>query len=258
MQPAGLAVHIGWQIATLAQMTAGIETVCMFARDVWSTLAEEGIELTTLDLGGGWPNQFRGAPVPSIAENADVVRGLIGTYFGDKKISLILEPGNYISAAAGITKCAAINIDTVPGEPNHIRCVLNAGVFNGGLLDKHYPVSMLLAGELYEVIARESTETDTMRFSAFGPSCDSVDVVLENLPLHSDTRIRSHLSAMLHENTASTARQITATFILHGTGAYTSEFTVGSLGEPGFNGIYNPGLIVLRSPHPHNETTDKQ
>lgn len=286
MKPKGLACHMGWQIDTAQGTREATEYAFASMADIFKTMKEEhNVELSTLDLGGGQPNQFNGSPVQAISANAAIVNNLMHIYFPDDKPEIMLEPGNYLSAAAGVTKANLINIDDMPGEPRKLRCVLNAGMFNGGLVDGHYPVSMLIGTEVVEAFAKALPSDDgNAKATLFGPSGISYDKVLADIVLVDNPKVRNQIAKMMKGNDA--AAQLSdalealdksgldteaakeqkehlitealkqldippVTLILHGTGAYTNELSSGESGKPGFNSILNPEVIVISAREPH-------
>jgi ornithine decarboxylase len=271
MKPTGMAVHVGWQVDSAEKMEEGMDYALKTMAQTFENVKKHGIELSIVDLGGGWPNQFRGKPVPSINTNAKIVRKLMDQYFGDKKPSLILEPGNYLSAAAGVTLAKITNIDETPNKPGMLRCVLDSGMFNGGLVDGHYPVSMIIGGKTVEALVSISPHQESQYPAAiFGPSCDSSDLVIGDVMLSDNPEVRERFEQMNKANNISpemlkkldsidnTQKQSyideiiqkaqpgsQVHIILHGTGAYTSEYNVGEVGKRGFNSIGNPELVIL-------------
>ncbi len=276
MKPKGMAVHVGWQVDNVEKMKEGMNyAFAQMAQTFKNVKNKHGIELSILDLGGGWPNQFSGKPVPSISKNAAIVRELMDTYFADlgsKKPTLILEPGNYLSAAAGVTKANIINIDWAPYKQGTLRCALDAGMFNGGLIDQHYPVSIIIDGKAVEALVSSVSPHQESQHpvAIFGPSCDSSDKVIGDVTLSDNPGVREQFERMMEANNvcfemlkeldsidnsqkqsyidkniqkAQVGSQIS--IILHGTGAYTSEYNVGKVGERGFNGIRNPELVII-------------
>ncbi len=252
IKPIGMAVHVGWQVDSAEQMKKGMNYALETMAQTFKNMEKHGIKLSIVDLGGGWPSQFRGKPVPSISKNAEIVSKLIDEHFGNEKPDIILEPGNYLSAAAGVTKAHIINIDKVPNKPGMRRCVLDVGMFNGGLVDGHYPVSMIIDGKAVEALVSISPDQESQdRVVLFGPSCDSSDKVTGDVMLSDNPEIRKRFERMMEANkadddTKKVNRDADQHFIiLHGTGAYTSEYNVGKVGKEGFNSIRNPELVIL-------------
>jgi hypothetical protein len=137
-------------------------------------------------------------------------------------------------------------------------------MFNGGLVDEHYPVSMIIDGEAVEALVGVSPDQKSRRrVVVFGPSCDSSDKVIGDVMLSDNPRIHQRFRQMMEANNvcsemlnsqkrpyteedthkAKTGSQLS--IILHGTGAYTSEYNVGKVGERGFNSIPNPDLVII-------------
>jgi hypothetical protein len=283
MKPRGLATHIGWQTDNSTEMRAKIEDVLRRMAATFKKMKNEyGIELTTLDLGGGWPSQFRGASVPHIRESAAIVAELMDRYFGylgNQKPDIILEPGNYLAAAAGVTKAHIINIEEPMEGRDFLRCVLDVGKLQGGLIDGHYPVSMIIDGEPVELfvdVNKVQKEPD-VPVIVFGPSLDSADRVIADIKLTDHPKIRELFAGAIEANrmdndivdkldddsafAVTVAQKVKENFplpiVLHGTGAYTTALTVGEPGKPGFNGILNPGLTVISNNYV-NKTMERE
>lgn len=246
MKPTGMAVHVGWQVDNAEQMEERMNYALEQMAQTFKNMKEKhGVKLSILDLGGGWPNQFRGKPVPSISENAKIVKKLMDKHFEDEKPTLILEPGNYLSAAAGVTKAHIINIGKVPNKPGMQRCVLDVGKFNGGLVDGHYPVSMMIDGKAVEALVDVPPDQESQhRIVMFGPSCDSSDTVIDNVMLSDNPEVHKRFEQMMKANSADNGAD-QHIIVFHGTGAYTSEYNVGKVGEEGFNSIRNPELVII-------------
>lgn len=102
LEPHGVSVHIGSQIRSADPFGAALERVAKLARQ----LAREGIELKSIDAGGGLgidyhvPVGRRGAESDAagkVAEWASAVERALGDFSGQ----LLLEPGRFLVAQAG-------------------------------------------------------------------------------------------------------------------------------------------------------------
>jgi ornithine decarboxylase len=123
----------------------------------------------TLDIGGGFPIEYT-QPVSDIGRFCAPIRKALQAL--PKKLRVIAEPGRYIAGPS------AIGVASVMGRAEregHWWYYLDDGLYgswSGQLFDHaHYPIESLKSGGelLPSVLA--------------GPTCDSIDVIAENLLL---------------------------------------------------------------------------
>jgi ornithine decarboxylase len=161
----GLSFHVGSQTPTPAMHVRAIEACAALIRDARTA----GHPLSVLDIGGGFPADYLEPAMPIEAFCEPIRAALAALPAG---LRLIAEPGRYIAAPAGT--CVA----TVTGRAlrdGRWWFYLDDGVygsFNGQLYDHaSYPVAALReAGERVPAVLA-------------GPTCDSIDVIRENLEL---------------------------------------------------------------------------
>ena len=162
----GASFHVGSQAADPAKHVEAIE-VC--ASLMAAARREKLGTLDTLDIGGGFPIDY-GTPVPDIGRFCAPIRQQLVKL--PKRIRVIAEPGRFIAGPA------AIGVASVMGRAQregHWWYYLDDGLYgsySGQLYDHaRYPVEPLRAGaqQLPSVLA--------------GPTCDSIDVIAENLML---------------------------------------------------------------------------
>jgi ornithine decarboxylase len=162
----GLSFHVGSQAKDALKHVEAIE-VC--ARVLAAARRERLGTLDTLDIGGGFPIAYR-ERVPEIGRFCAPIRAALGQL--PKRIRVIAEPGRFIAGPA------AVGVATVMGRARREGLwwyYLDDGLYgsySGQLFDHaSYPVESLRKGEplLPSVLA--------------GPTCDSIDVIAENLQL---------------------------------------------------------------------------
>ena len=90
----GVSVHIGSQITTLGPYAAALER----AGEVVSRLRELGVEITSVDVGGGF-----GIPYPG-DEGLDMAgyAALVGEFSRRFQVEIIVEPGRWLVGPAGL------------------------------------------------------------------------------------------------------------------------------------------------------------
>ncbi|WP_028695606.1 diaminopimelate decarboxylase [Pseudomonas cremoricolorata] len=90
----GVDCHIGSQLTTLEPFLDALDRLLMLI----DRLAECGIHLRHIDLGGGVGVRYRDEQPPQVADYIRAVRERIG----QRDLTLVFEPGRYIVANAGV------------------------------------------------------------------------------------------------------------------------------------------------------------
>ncbi len=96
LEPHGISVHIGSQIRSADPFGAAIQRVSKLVRE----LRQEGIELKSIDAGGGLGIDYHGGPFDAEAkvfEYAAALEDALGDFAG----RLLIEPGRFLVAQAG-------------------------------------------------------------------------------------------------------------------------------------------------------------
>lgn len=161
----GLSFHVGSQSAGPAMHVHAIG-IC---HRLMQAAAQQGHNLKTLDIGGGFPVDYSQRSLP-IEEFCAPIRDALGAF--DTGVRVIGEPGRYIAAPA------AIAVSSVMG-----RALRDArwwyylddglyGSYSGQMYDHAtYPVEALVPpGENHPSVLA-------------GPTCDSIDVITETIDL---------------------------------------------------------------------------
>lgn len=203
LDPAGIAFHVGSQQLTPARWEPSIA----IAAGVFDQLRAEGIRLRILDAGGGFPVDYlaRAAPIEDYAATID---DAVDRHFGPDRPEIMIEPGRYIAAPAGVlhTEVVLISQKSYGVEPRWVY--LDVGRF-GGLAETE--------GEAiqYRLVTPHDGSRRVGPVILAGPTCDSVDILYErtryDLPL--DLRVGDVVR-------------------IEGTGAYTATYA-----SVGFNGF---------------------
>ncbi|HEY4211454.1 MAG TPA: type III PLP-dependent enzyme [Steroidobacteraceae bacterium] len=162
----GLSFHVGSQAADPAKHVEAIEAC---AKLMAAARKEKLGALDTLDIGGGFPIDY-GQPVQDIARFCAPLRAALAKV--PKRVRIIAEPGRYIIGPAGIGVASVMGRARREG---HWWYYLDDGLYgsySGQLYDHaRYPVEPL----------RDSPER--LPSVLAGPTCDSIDVIAENLML---------------------------------------------------------------------------
>ncbi|KAJ8868876.1 hypothetical protein PR048_030417 [Dryococelus australis] len=148
------------------------------ASQLFDYAATVGYNFQLLDIGGGFP----GNKGQSLDEIAAVVNLALDDFFGDTDVQVIAEPGRYFVASAFTlatcihSKREVRNMDEKDSSVTHVMYYINEGVygaFNVVIYDHFNPIAIPLKG-----FGGKLTPS-----SIWGPTCDSMDMVLENVML---------------------------------------------------------------------------
>ncbi len=199
----GVSFHVGSQ-QTNPQMWDG---ALKSAADIFRDLAERGITLQMVNLGGGFPTKYL-RNVPAVKAYGNAIFRALSKHFGNRIPETIIEPGRGMVGNAGVIEAEVVLISKKSESENELRWVyLDIGKFNG------------LAETIDEMIRYPlRTEADgapTSPCVVAGPTCDSVDVLYEKQPY--DLPISLEIGAKV---------------LIEGTGAYTTTYSA-----VGFNGF---------------------
>jgi len=161
----GLSFHVGSQAAGPGMFVEAIAKCGELLR----TAAEIGHAPVMLDIGGGFPVDYLEAGMPIEEFCAPIVRALQELPSG---LRIIAEPGRYIAAPAAISVTSVMGRALRDGRWWYYLDDGLYGSYSGQLFDHaKYPVEALVeGGETYPTVLA-------------GPTCDSIDVIRENLRL---------------------------------------------------------------------------
>lgn len=166
LDPYGLSFHVGSQQTDPSSYEAAIGRTAMLFTD----LKQAGVNLRMVNLGGGFPTQYRDA-VPEIGTFANAIMAALVRGFGNDLPRIILEPGRFIVGDAGVVSSEVVLVSRRGGaEP--VRWVyLDIGRF-GGLAETE--------GESIRYrIATPHDGSETGPVTIAGPTCDGADIMYE-------------------------------------------------------------------------------
>lgn len=155
----GIAFHVGSQ-----STDPGIYlTALKLARRVFDQAASAGIELDTLDIGGGFPVSYR-TIMPSLEEFCQVVSNGLLEFFPEG-VRVLAEPGRCISGDAMTLVVQVIGRSVRNGIPWYFVDDGVYGAFSGKVFDNcDYQLIPLRSGPVTACVVA-------------GPTCDSIDIV---------------------------------------------------------------------------------
>ncbi|MGH8548069.1 MAG: type III PLP-dependent enzyme [Methylococcales bacterium] len=162
----GLSFHVGSQCATGEHHARAIRA----CRDlICDTSLGDGVPLSILDIGGGFPVDYLES-VTAIDTFCEPIRRALCELPGN--IQIWAEPGRFLSAPAGIA------VSRIMGKARRNGVMwyyLDDGVYgsySGQLFDHmHYPLQVFSDSKQREAAVLA------------GPTCDSIDVIAEDIEL---------------------------------------------------------------------------
>jgi ornithine decarboxylase len=163
----GLSFHAGSQAGNSRIHVEAIE-VC---RQLMSAAAEQGGALSMLDIGGGFPVDYRGTDEPtSIEEFCAPIRRALATI--DPSVRILGEPGRYVAAPSAISVSSVMGRAERDGRWWYYLDDGLYGSYSGQVFDHAtYPIEPLTAsGPVFPSVLA-------------GPTCDSIDVIREDIYL---------------------------------------------------------------------------
>jgi len=162
----GLSFHVGSQVGDPAKY---VEAIGVCRELIEQARAMQLGTLEVLDIGGGFPIGYRREPVP-IGEFCKRIRQALRKLPRDLRV--IAEPGRFIAGPAGTAVARVIGRAQREGRWWYYLDDGMYGSYSGQLYDHAtYPI---------EVLDREGPHHPSV---LAGPTCDSIDVVREDVPL---------------------------------------------------------------------------
>ena len=165
LDPLGVMFHVGSQQTDPQQWQKPIRE----AASIVHRLAAQGIQLTTVNLGGGFPARYRDE-IPPLCCYARAIAHAVGELFDLSKINLVLEPGRSLVAEAGVIETEVVLVARKSRRDETRWVYLDVGRFGG------------LAETLNESIKyrfRTARDGETGPVVLAGPTCDSADILYE-------------------------------------------------------------------------------
>ncbi|MCC0044885.1 MAG: type III PLP-dependent enzyme [Brucellaceae bacterium] len=165
----GVSFHVGSQQTDLTAWDRALGD----AKRVFATLAEEGIVLKMVNMGGGFPTRYL-RDVPAAQAYGQAIFSALRAHFGNQLPETIIEPGRGMVGNAGTIRSEVVLISKKADNDNVRWVYLDIGKF-GGLAETmdeaiRYPIST----------SHDGSETGECVLA--GPTCDSADVMYEKTP----------------------------------------------------------------------------
>jgi len=194
LDPCGVSFHVGSQ----QRRTAAWDEALKSAAAIFRACADRGINLSMVNLGGGFPTRYL-REVPAVEAYGRSIFRALRRHFGNRIPETIIEPGRGMVGNAGVIEAEVVLV-AKKSEHDQTRWVyLDIGKFGG------------LAETMDESIRyairtpRDGGEVGPCVLA--GPTCDSADVLYEKRPYDLPISI-----------------EIGDKVLIEGTGAYTATY----------------------------------
>lgn len=156
-----IACHIGSQITKTSPFTDALDIVLEMVK----RLANDGIHIKQLDLGGGLGIDYQGETPPSAH---DYVQGMLdGLKKHDIQLPITIEPGRYIAGNSGVLLTEVEYL-----KHNETK---NFAIVDAGMNDIMRPSLYQAFHEIVRVDNQSNAPKDI--FDIVGPVCESSDVL---------------------------------------------------------------------------------
>lgn len=195
LEPYGLSFHVGSQQRNVEAWDNVLATVA----GMFKELAERGITLSMVNLGGGFPARYL-KEIPAVRSYASAIGSALRRHFGNRIPETIIEPGRGLVGGAGIIEAEVVLISRKDEADPRRWVYLDIGKF-GGLAETmeeaiRYPIRTPKDGDAVAPV------------TLAGPTCDSADVLYEKDPYILPISL-----------------EIGDKVLIEGTGAYTSTYS---------------------------------
>jgi len=198
----GISFHVGSQQRNQHAWDRALAQ----AAAVFKECGERGINLSMVNLGGGFPTKYL-KNVPTVRTYGSAIFKALRKHFGNRIPETIIEPGRGMVGNAGVIETEVVLVSK-KSEEDDVRWVyLDIGKF-GGLAET-------MDESIRYAIRTPHDGADMTPCVLAGPTCDSADVLYEKMPYPLPVTL-----------------EIGDKLLIEGTGAYTSTYS-----SVAFNGI---------------------
>lgn len=153
----GICFHVGSQAMSPAAYAAALD-------HVQHAIAEAGVIVDVIDVGGGFPAAYPGMTPPPMALFVDEIAARFEQMLITHDAELWCEPGRALAAEAA---SLLVRVESRKGNFLHINDGIYGALYDAGALGWTYPV---------RCPGREAAEM-LAPFSFYGPTCDDADMM---------------------------------------------------------------------------------
>jgi ornithine decarboxylase len=191
----GVSFHVGSQQADVMAWDQALGS----AANIFRQCAERGINLSMVNLGGGFPTRYL-KDIPEVGTYGDAIFRSLSRHFGNRMPETIIEPGRGMVGNAGVIETEVVLVSK-KAENDDVRWVyLDIGKFNG--------LAETMDEAIRYPIRSDRDDDEKVPCVLAGPTCDSVDVLYEKEPYLLPFSI-----------------EIGDKLLIEGTGAYTTTYS---------------------------------
>jgi ornithine decarboxylase len=158
LNPVGITFHVGSQCNNVYNWNSALDK----ASELWDLASANGIKLNVLDIGGGYPINYKKKVVDIPSIEAKIDKAVRQNFPED--VQVFLEPGRPVVGDAGVFVSTVIG-KAARGDENWLY--IDVGVFNG-LMES-------VGGIKYNYVV--GSRGEPKKWTIAGPSCDSFDVI---------------------------------------------------------------------------------
>jgi ornithine decarboxylase len=195
LEPYGISFHVGSQ----QRKVKAWDRALAMASTVFRDCAERGINLSMVNMGGGFPTKYLRDVPPVVQYGRSIFRAL-RKHFGNQIPETIIEPGRGMVGNAGVIETEVVLISKKSDEDDVRWVYLDIGKF-GGLAET-------MDESIRYAIRTPHDGAEMTPCVLAGPTCDSADVMYEKLPYPLPVTL-----------------EIGDKVLIEGTGAYTSTYS---------------------------------
>jgi len=159
LEPVGLHVHLGSQMLDVEPLGRAARALAGLAREI----GDAGVRLEPLDLGGGLGVAYDGGPGASAAAYAEAILPAVR----ETGLRLLIEPGRFLVAPAGMLVGRVADTKAYPGSPRFV-------VLDTGMTELIRPMLYEAFHRIVEVEPREGLAGPC---EIVGPLCETSDTL---------------------------------------------------------------------------------
>jgi len=174
----GVSFHVGSGCSKVGAFHSAMER----AKQVWDEAERQGFEMKFLDIGGGFPGWDEPEPdQANFADHAADINNALEEHFASTEIRVVAEPGRFFAAPA---QALLTEVTSVADFPDGNRYYLNDGLYGSFncLLYDHAKVPKPIVLRCEKELQPEKAGP-SMRCTVFGPTCDGLDMISDELML---------------------------------------------------------------------------
>ncbi len=173
----GIHIHIGSPVNTVEPYVRSAKK----AVELIDSLRDDGFEINTLNIGGGFGAHYREQEAPPAAHYAEAVLPVLR----DKGLTLILEPGRSIAANAGILVGRTIFVKSSGDKKFLITDAAMTELLRPALYDAYHFAWPVKPRDGFVPPARdhEYKTAGMVMMDVVGPVCESGDFLAKDRPL---------------------------------------------------------------------------